>query len=403
MKKFLLIFFVCFVTLQGCSKNESTAPTTTLQIEESIIVSQTESEIILRNTEDWMTVGLETIGLEEFNQSQVEEGNLQTSSGCEKYRAIILSNFHDNVVRKSYLAVELKDKVIIRPFVKDIQATYADIIYLRDIDGDKTDDIIMQSTIDMTGEVGSYVSQIYRVTGTGIEQVFLNSSNKPYYTNYTGVISSDCKMTIYNPSFVYKVVFDYPKDQYLNALFSEYSTQTTNELLYLTEDSIYVDSFELFVPVDLCSDGVFEFECSQKISIFRNSNYIGDLKTVLKYNPDTELFDIIYSWFEITDSNKTFSVEDYEWYIENFPANGNIGTIEDEDALIEIAKGLWDEEYGEIQGQTYDPTHGCEVKVFYDESYDYWLVQGTLPSYSTGMVPFLIVSGNGDLIAIGLR
>jgi hypothetical protein len=401
MKRILLIVIAFLIALSSCSKNGDSAPTTSVPVEDSdIVISQTENEIILRNKANWMTDGLKAVGLVEFTQSQVEEGNLQTANGSDKYRGIILSEFYDKTARKSYLAVELKDKVIIRPFVEDVEVTYADIIYLRDIDGDKTDDIIMQSTVGMTGGAGQYASQVYRVTEDGIEQVFFNSSKDPYYTNYTGVISSDCKMTIYNPAFLHDVQFDYPNKQLVNELLSENENPNVNEVLYA---DVQVDSDKEFVPVHIYGDGIYEIECEQYTSFFGHTDYVGDLKTVLKYNAETNSFDIVYSWFETKDSNKTFSVEDYEWYIENFPASGNIGDIQDEEFLIETAKELWNEKYGVIQGQVQDPTGGCEVKVFYDESYDYWLVQGTLPPYSTGMVPFLIVSGNGDLIAIGLR
>ena len=288
MKRIIAILLLLSVLLSGCGKADATTPTTTAPIEDgNIVISQSESEIILRNTDNWMTEGLKKVGLEDFTQIQVEEGNLQTSSGSEKYRGFILASFYNTVARKSYLAVELKDEVIIRPFVEGVEATYADIIYLRDIDGDKTDDIIMQSTVDSMGGAGQYASQVYRVTENGIEQVFC----VPFDTGFRGSISSDYKMTVYHEGIGYQKEFDYLYTYEL----SENAFDDGNDII---DDVLNQDSFMSFVPVDYDNDGVYEIEGVQYTWTFWHSCYVGNVKAVLKYDSTTNSFVVIDGSFD---------------------------------------------------------------------------------------------------------
>lgn len=330
MKKILSLILIFLLALSGCSKNNNTEQLTTTPAEQGdIVISQTESEIVLRNTDDWMTAGLKQVGLDGFTQNQVEEGNLQTSSGSEKYKGVILSSFYDEVVRTSYIAVVLGDKVIIKPFIKNVQASYDDIIYLRDIDGDKTDDIILQSAVGMTGGAGSYVSQVYRVTENGIEQVFYNSSSDPFDVGFVGVISPDYKMKVSNASLNYEIQFDYLDRQYLDGTVFDDSDETTDDVLW-------IDSFYSFIPTDIDNDGVYEIEGVQYSCVFWHSNYIGDIKTVLEYDSTTNSFVVIDGSFEekvgYSDSQiseiATFegSVDELnqKYPIDHFRENGNV-------------------------------------------------------------------------------
>lgn len=99
---------------------------------------------------------------------------------------------------------------------------------------------------------------------------------------------------------------------------------------------------------------------------------------------------------------KACDISNYEWEIENFPYDGNVGPVPDAKTAIVRAKELWLEKYGVINGNSYDPTHGLPVSVAYDAENDCWVVSGTLPKNTLGSVPFAIIQGDGTVLAMGM-
>ena len=95
-----------------------------------------------------------------------------------------------------------------------------------------------------------------------------------------------------------------------------------------------------------------------------------------------------------------FNIEKYQWEIENFPLDKNIGEVNDADTAIEKAKKLWIENYGTVNDQPYDPIQGREIEVFFDNDNDCWLVKTVLPSNVKGSVPHAIIQKNGTVMAV---
>ena len=96
-----------------------------------------------------------------------------------------------------------------------------------------------------------------------------------------------------------------------------------------------------------------------------------------------------------TPDVKEFNLNDYQYYIDNFPSEENVGNITDEKDAIKKAEKIWIKLYGEsIKKEK-------PYQLFYDEKNDVWLVQGTLQSNMKGGVAnILIQNETGKVLAV---
>ena len=92
---------------------------------------------------------------------------------------------------------------------------------------------------------------------------------------------------------------------------------------------------------------------------------------------------------------KTFDVSEYQYYIDNFPSEENLGFISDSKDLLKKVEVIWIKQYGErIKNQK-------PYQVFYDEANGIWLVQGTLRSNMMGGVAHILVNNDtGKVLAV---
>ena len=95
-----------------------------------------------------------------------------------------------------------------------------------------------------------------------------------------------------------------------------------------------------------------------------------------------------------------FSLSSYQWEIENFPSDKNVGQVDDANTAIEKAQELWLEKYSIVNGQTYNPINGRKIEVSYDSENDCWHINGTLPPKSGGGVPHAIIQRDGKVTAV---
>lgn len=95
-----------------------------------------------------------------------------------------------------------------------------------------------------------------------------------------------------------------------------------------------------------------------------------------------------------------FDLSEFQWDVDTFPSDKNIGSVDDYSVAIDKAKELWVEEYSMLGGQAYNPINGETIKVRFDEKNDCWLVYGTLPENAVGGVPHVIVKKDGNVIAV---
>ena len=92
---------------------------------------------------------------------------------------------------------------------------------------------------------------------------------------------------------------------------------------------------------------------------------------------------------------ENFKSSDYQYYIDNFSSEENVGSIIDAKDAIKKSEIIWIKLYGEnIKKEK-------PFKVFYDAKSEIWLVQGTLRSNMMGGVANILVDNDtGKVLAV---
>ena len=101
-----------------------------------------------------------------------------------------------------------------------------------------------------------------------------------------------------------------------------------------------------------------------------------------------------------TSKVREFDLAKYQWALDIFPSDKNVGEVQDKNIAIEKAKVLWIEKYGIINGKPYDPTRGLKVNVSYNTENQCWHIYGTLPPDVDGGVPHALIQKDGKVLAV---
>lgn len=90
-----------------------------------------------------------------------------------------------------------------------------------------------------------------------------------------------------------------------------------------------------------------------------------------------------------------FEVSDYQYYIDNFSSEENVGSIIDSKDAIKKAELIWIKLYGEsIKKEK-------PYQLFYDSKNEIWLIQGTLrTNVKGGVANILIENSTGKVLAV---
>ena len=92
---------------------------------------------------------------------------------------------------------------------------------------------------------------------------------------------------------------------------------------------------------------------------------------------------------------ENFKSSDYQYYIDNFSSEENVGSIIDAKDAIKKSEIIWIKLYGEnIKKEK-------PFKVFYDAKSEIWLVRGTLRSNMMGGVANILIDNDtGKVLAV---
>jgi len=171
-------------------------------------------------------------------------------------------------------------------------------MYIHDVDGDKQEDVIIHQAVDAFGGAGQYRTMAYKVTDSELKELFKSPSDSELFdTGFRSKFLEGYKFQINNLYTGYSETFGFrnyrSKEVYWDENGRPYTPDTSDESL------LWVDSFYNFCPKDVDGDGVFEFECEQYSCLYGHSDYIGDAKTVLKYNAKTLAFEVVSAEFKL--------------------------------------------------------------------------------------------------------
>ena len=273
MKKFcfVVILFCLFPFIISCSLKEKTPKHELNSFE-------------IAYSEEWLHSNLYEIGLGNYNLGKYVEGTFDSEFATKKHAYL----FYDNTesYHNTYLAVETENKVLF----KRLSESYSDELSVADIDGDKIDEIIVQSTVGMSGGAGSYLSRVFKVSENGIMEIFSSSTGALFDTGFNSRLEKNYKMVIQNRFTEYETTVD-TEEKYLNIYYDKVGNVINSE-------SIWCDSFRTFLPKDMDNDGIFEIICVQYVSLNGHSDYIGDAESVIKFNSEIGMFEVIQASFQ---------------------------------------------------------------------------------------------------------
>lgn len=310
MKRYIRIIaliFVLVLTVSACGTQTKTS-----QNDADTRVSNTENmrqslskEVILTsdsNINNWMRVDLSEAGLSNLTIGCVENGYITKDNRMEqkKMPIYILCDYtiSNDMYHIPYLVVVLSDKVLIKDLTDQDanNGSYSDTLYIADVDGDGIDEIIVQQTVGMSGGAGSYLSRVFKVEEEKIREIFTSvlqeSSDADWTvwnTGFTSEFLNDYKLRISNEAVNYRTTIDI-SNRYAAEFFDQDGKGKSRM-------GILCDSFREFAPKDVDNDGIYELICLQYVSLADHSDYIGDAKTILKYNVKSQTFEVAQAEF----------------------------------------------------------------------------------------------------------
>lgn len=214
-------------------------------------------------------------------------GNDIEPLACEVY---ILFDQIDELYHYSQLVVKAESDSLTYDLSESGDGSYADALYVCDIDGDRVDEIIVQRTVGMTGGAGQYISQIFRIENDQIVEIFYSSSVKKFNTGFSSKMEDNYGLVLCNRYTNYEKHVDIGDKEYLDGFYNE-------EGKLIKEMTIWVDSFCAFSPLDVDHDGVFEIRVEQYTSLYGHSDYLGTAVSILKYRSSTKEFEVIETEF----------------------------------------------------------------------------------------------------------
>ena len=96
-----------------------------------------------------------------------------------------------------------------------------------------------------------------------------------------------------------------------------------------------------------------------------------------------------------------FSLVKYQWEIENFSYNENVGEVNNSNIAIEKAKKLWFEKFSALDEKTYNSINTGKIEISYDSEEECWHINSKKSSPNTlGGILHALIRKNGDVIAV---
>lgn len=94
------------------------------------------------------------------------------------------------------------------------------------------------------------------------------------------------------------------------------------------------------------------------------------------------------------NSIQEFNLSDYQRIIAEFHTDKIVQEVQNEKEAIETAEKIWIEIYGK------DIISKKPFTVLFDKTNSVWLISGSLPPDTFGGVPHILISTNGEVLAI---
>lgn len=314
MKILAAIALLLVLTLSACNistsppSEPSTAPDTTVTSVASKGVQKLTATELSKNETD-LADRLTEVGLEDVSIDYSDEINLDNGKTGKAYLICDNNAFGgSSVFHPVYLAVETDTKYIF----EELLVSYGEKIYLNDIDGDKTDEIIINQATGCTAL--SHHGLIYKLKNDTLTRIFSSVSTEHFSTGFEGVTKDSFMFEITNKFTDYNTTFGLDNKCYVDRYFDE-------EGNVIKEGRMHLNSFKEFCPIDKDGDGIYEIYAEQSACLNSNADNIGFTKCIIKYNPEIKEFEVIEAEFisaynmsedYLIDSGELYSAYKYD-------------------------------------------------------------------------------------------
>lgn len=254
------------------------------------LLTKDRAPISSLDAEEGMTIDVLEVGLKNVVVQLKETGH---TVAFDKYlSAYILGDYsfenkktHKNIRCDAFLAVELGDEILFYDF--DYYMFLDESLYLRDIDGDGLDEIIVWQQVGASGGEGQHCSFVFKIINDELKMIFESGpSRSKFDTGFSGTLQDGFELKIENKFTSYSITLDLKTNRHFDK----------NGKVTIRED-MAVYCFTKFIPEDIDGDGIFEIVCSQYASLGYHNEGIGKAKSILKFNSTLQTFEVIQAEF----------------------------------------------------------------------------------------------------------
>ena len=273
MKKFIWIPIFCLLFLCGCAGQ--TAPETTGTMQPATEIT---APTVVTEAEKYPDV-LDCASIEGM---AIPDSNMPCRINLRKYR-----NFQsEHICYDLYIEVDTGTQVITKELEVQVSTLPVVNVFLGDVDGDGIQEILVHDNTGGVGGAGLWRTWVLKVENDDIRILFKNFNE--FNTGFESRFLDGYQMEVKNNLTGYTLVFDV-KNRY-----GEYIDGSSQ----LPAGNIWIDPFYVFEPQDKDEDGISEILCKQYTSYICHADYTGTACSVLKFNTQTQMFEVIDAWYE---------------------------------------------------------------------------------------------------------
>lgn len=273
----ILLILVLFCSCAGPVQSEQTEATETKQ---EVTESQPETT--------------DKVQLPEVVEYPVIEGfltqeDLYANRPCRIQLKVVRDHedlFYEGVY-DLHIEIDMGTKVLTKELTSCVNAiVLKNNYYFADVDGDGTAEILVHYDTGGCGGYGSWLSWVLKVENDDIGILFQNDDD--FDTGFDSRFLEGYQMEVTNSITGYSLVFDVKKGH----------QNYIDECTQLPDGKIWLDRFYSFEPKDVDDDGISEILCKQYTSIFSHNDYTGTACSMLKFNKETQTFQVADAWYE---------------------------------------------------------------------------------------------------------
>lgn len=278
-RNFLWTVLLMVFLLYGCTYRIQLEPAENREIQPAT----NETTPIETEEEEYPEV-VECAVAEGFVTPESVNSNTPCRIRLNKYR--VDKDLTNGFIYESYIEIDTGTKVLKKELMSGGFPFPADSILLGDVDGDGIQEIFIHSNTGGCGGAGSWLAEILRVEGNEIFRIFGNWNE--FDTGFESRFLDGYQLEVKNHITGYNLVFGVTQSH------RDYIADAKE----LPAGNIMVDSFYGFEPTDVDGDGISEVICKQYTSILSHADYTGTACSVLKFNTETQAFEVVDAWYE---------------------------------------------------------------------------------------------------------